>query len=198
MRKSLFLVLPSVLAVLMSASPVLADTPVTHTGNVGPHRLIDNTDRAGMTCRLEQVVEPEPGGGGGWWMLDRISVRPPRMRGTRANQLVAWRFIVQRGKIGTGVGVPPEWKVTYRSPRQYATAGVHSPASFSRMKVPVRVPKPHAGGDSYAYRVKVKMFWYRANGTLQGTASHRVDYAREIPPDDVFAAPCITSRPPAG
>jgi hypothetical protein len=109
------------------------------------------------------------------------------MRGTRNNQLVAWRFIVERS--GTG---PWNFQVTYRSPNQWGTAHTDSPALFSRMSVPVNVPD----GDTFFYRVKVKMFWYRRDGSIQGTGVHRVDYNRSTPPDAAFEGPCSTSQPP--
>lgn len=192
MRKASFVAIWTVFALLLAAGPAAADTPSSHSGNVGPHRLVDSWAKPGMTCRLAQV-EPM------WWMLDRISVRPPMVRGTRDDQRVAWRFIVQRSPIAgwpETVGRPYDWKVTYRSPRQFGTGHVHSPAKLSRMAVPVVVPGPHAHGDTYAYRVKVRMFWYRANGTLQGKATHLVDYTWQSPPDDAFVAPCFTSQPP--
>jgi hypothetical protein len=190
MRKAWFVALSSVFVLLLAVGPAMADTPLSHSGKVGPHRLVDNWNKPGMNCRFAQV-EPK------WWMLDRISVRPPKMRGTRDNQRVAWRFFVERTPIGTGTAIPADWKVTYRSPRQFGTAHVHTPASFSRMGVPVEVPAAHAHGDTYAYRVKVRMLWYRANGALQGKATHIVDFTWQSPPDDVFTAPCFTSQPPS-
>jgi hypothetical protein len=197
MRRTLFVAFSGVIAVLMAVSPAAADTPLAHTGNVGPHRLIDTWSKPGMACHLSQVAF-------NWWMLDRISVRPPKMRGTRDHQPVAWRFFVERSPIGTEVAIPYDWKVTFRSPRQSAVAHVHTPARFSRMDTPITVPKPHAHGDVYAYRVKVRMIWYRANGTVQGRATHLVDLRRQTAINDpdgqvddaTFPAPCWTSRPP--
>ena len=199
MKRLAMLVSVGAMALFVGVGPALADTAIRHTGKVGPHRLIDSMQKPGMTCVLAQSESPtNENPGGGWWTLKNISVRPPLMRGTRDYQRVAWRFIVERGFIGTGIPVDPEWKVTYRSPRQFGIAHVHVPADFTRMSVGVKVPGPHPGGDGYEYRVKVKMFWYRPNGSVQGKAVHAPDYHREIPPDDAFIhGSCITSRPPA-
>jgi hypothetical protein len=65
------------------------------------------------------------------------------------------------------------------------------------MGVGVTVPGPHAGGRHWKYEAMVKMTWYRTDGSIQGRSTHGVDYAREIPPDAVFEAPCVSSQPPS-
>ena len=201
MRRSLLVVLSGVVVLLTGASPAFADTEISDswTGDRGiaPHRLVDSSAKAGMTVHYSQTAfgtDEYPGRE--WWTVDQISVRPPKMRGIRDHQLVAWRFIVERGKIGTGAWAPPDWKVTYRSPRQWSMAYVDYPAVFSKMSVPVAVPGAHSAGDSWAYRVKVKMLWYRRDGAIQATALHGVDYYRTHFSDYVFEAPVITSRSP--
>ena len=67
------------------------------------------------------------------------------------------------------------WTTTYRSPIQKATAYSDVKASFDSMSVPVRVPAD-SWDDPYIYRVRVKMFWYRSDGSVQGTAKHGVHY----------------------
>ena len=199
MRRSLSVVLSGVVMLLVGASPVFADSEIrdSWSGEIAWHRLVDGPAKAGMTVHYGQTAfgtEEQPGRE--WWTVDEISVRPPKMRGIRDNQLVAWRFIVERGKIGTGVWVPPDWKVTYRSPSQRSRAYADYPAVFSKMSVPVVVPGAHSGGDSWAYRVKVKMFWYRRDGTIQATALHGIDYFSTTSSDYVFEGQVSTSQSP--
>ncbi len=170
--KSVLTPLIGVVMLLVAATPVAADTSMSHTGVVGPHRLVDTSSRPGMTCEMSQLPS-------GYWTMHAVSVRPPRMRGTRDGQRVAWRFTIQRSATG-----PWNWQTYYRSPLQYGTADVHTPAAFYGMSAWV------SGSGFYWHRVRVKMFWYRANGTLVGTAKHAVDYYREGATGNVYEAPC--------
>jgi len=178
MGKSRLAVISAVLVALVAAAPVAADTSIREVGTVGPHRLIDTIDRPGMACQMSQLPS-------GYWIMDGISVKPPRMRGTRDSQRVAWQFIVERSATG-----PWNWEVVYRSPRQNATADIHTRARFSKMSVEV------SGSEFYWYRVRVKMFWYGPAG-LEGKATHGVDYYREGATGNVYGAPCgyDTSEP---
>ena len=164
--RTLSVVLAGLVAMLIAASPVAADTELGHSGQVGQHSLRDtDVEHPGVACRSKTVAS---GPRGYERLLKRIEVRPPRMRSVGSHQRVGWRFIVQRS--------PDQqvWKTTYRSPVQRATAYSGVNASFASMDVAVAVPE-----DSYNdpfYRVRVTMFWYGADGTVTGSAKHAVDF----------------------
>jgi hypothetical protein len=172
MRRSLLIPVVSLLTVLIAAAPVAADTPLKHQGVVGAHHLVDTPNRPGMVCKMTELPS-------GWWIMDGISVRPPQVFGTRADQRVAWRFAVQRSATG-----PWNWKTIYQSRRQFGTASVHTPASFRRMSMDV------SGEDFYWFRVRVKMFWYAPDRTIEGKAVHAIDYYREASTGNTYSAPC--------
>ena len=159
----------AVLALVVTATPVAADTELGQSGQVGQHSLRDNdVDHPGVICRSKTVAS---GPGGYERLLKRSEVRPPRMRSVGSYQRVGWRFIVQRLRKWSDEQV---WKTTYRSPVQKATAYSGVNASFDPMDVAVDVP-----ADSYNdpfYRVRVTMLWYRADGSVSGSARHSVDY----------------------
>jgi len=106
--------------------------------------------------------------------LNRIEVRPPKMKAISGQQQVGWRFMVERLKASTPT---PTWKVTYRSSIQRATTSSSRNASFTMRDVEVALPANGAYEETiYEYRVKVSMFWYRANGDVQGTSTHLADW----------------------
>jgi hypothetical protein len=168
-------VLPSILVALaalgVGVAPAAADTELGHTGQVGAHSLRESYSDGGAKCTYRTTFE---GQSSHWWRLRRIDVRPPRVRAISGQQVVGWRFIVQRSEDGG------RWERTYRSPIQKATASTSANAAFSSMGIKIIVPAPSSQfSNHYQYRVVVKMFWYRANGTQRGTARHLVDFYRE-------------------
>jgi hypothetical protein len=154
---------------VMAVGPVAADTELGHTGQVGQHSLRDaDIYHPGATCRYKTVSESSRHWEG---LLKRIDVRPPRVRSVGSHQRVGWRFVVQRSYLYG----EPVWRTTYRSSVQTATAYSGANASFVVMSVPVSVPAD-SWDDPYIYRVRVKTIWYRSGGSVQGRASHGVDY----------------------
>jgi hypothetical protein len=108
--------------------------------------------------------------------LRRLLVMPPKLDAS-STQRVGWRFIVQRSKGGV-------WTRVYRSPVQRALGD----AAFTQMGVKVTVPAWPTGDSlrSHPYRVLIKAFWYRADGSIKATAKSVVDdYAVWI--DGTFA-----------
>jgi hypothetical protein len=156
------------MALAIGVGPVAADTELGHSGQVGRHSLRDtDIEHSGVICQAETVVS---GPSGYERILKRIEVRPPRMRSTGSPQRVGWRFIVQRSPEFD----EPVWTTTYKSPIQKAIAYSDVNASFTAMGVPVAVP-----ADSYNnpfYRVRVRMFWYRADDSVSGSARHGVNF----------------------
>jgi hypothetical protein len=158
-------------AVALAVAPVAADTELGHKGTVGQHSLRDTSSKGGVKCVFRTLSESNIHWEGG---LARIDVRPPKMKAVSGRQTVGWRFIVQRSKDHG------PWKVTYRSPIQKAKATTTTLASFSKMSIKVNVPAASRHENRHFYRVNVKMFWYRSNGTVQGTARHRVDWYQDV------------------
>jgi hypothetical protein len=111
-------------------------------------------------------------GGDSYWEhqleLRRLLVFPPTFNETSAS--VGWRFIVYRSSDGL------DYAVTYRSPIQHAT----SSSGFTSMGVRVAVPSawPSPDPEAYPYRVVIKAFFYRADGSIKTTSSSYVDEFR--------------------
>ena len=160
------------LVALSLAQPVVADTEQGSSGTVGAHSLNDtSTGNPGATCRYKYFSDLES------WKINRISVRAPNMRAVAGNsaQEVGWSFIVQRRMFGI-VGHGP-WELRYTSPLYSTRTSDGHDAAFTTKSVPVRVA--YGVGAGYESRVIVKMSWYRSNGHVQGTSTHRVDFYRE-------------------
>jgi hypothetical protein len=160
----------SAITLLMAVSPVLADTERGHAGTVGKHSLQDELGSPGATCRYTTVSLYDND-----LKLRRIVVRPPLMRAVegKSAQTVGWTFTVQRRV--QGIGGATEWVNRYTSSEATAVTDDAHDASFTKASVPVR-PGGNLAGGVYQYRVLVTMLWHRADGSLQGTARHRVDY----------------------
>ena len=199
-RRPLAAAIATFLLALIVAAPAVAQIEQGHTGTVGPHSLRDSSTKPGATCRFRRI-QPSPGGYSYEAKLNRIDVRPPKVRAISGSQEVGWRFFVQRRgweSSGQGYGEFGPWVVTYQSPIQRDVTHAGTNASFTTMGIGVNVPtsKPF-----YEYRVQVKMFWYRPDGRTQGTATHRVEWYKSVYnnwPDwaggptytDVSSAPC--------
>ncbi|MEO6350363.1 MAG: hypothetical protein ABIP53_06900 [Candidatus Limnocylindrales bacterium] len=156
----------TMLVALTAAQPVFAST-----GTVGVYSYTDTAARPGAIGLYQYNAED----GFGW--LKRFYVNPPKMRAVAGmdSQTVGWLYNVQR-KI-CGFGGCGNWTVTYTSPEFTAiTDDAHSP-SWGQDSVRVRVPCGHNCADAGAvYRINIKMQWHRANGSIMGTAKHRIYY----------------------
>jgi hypothetical protein len=190
----------ALLLAVVAVGPVLADKEKGHTGTVGFHALRDSETKAGATCRYKGIY-PSPGGFSYEGKLKYIQVRPPKVRAISGTQVVGWRFIVQRQTIHLDPVSYDPWVATYRSSIQKDTTNSSTNASFSRMGVDVHVPSSGEYDDpNYIYRVLVKMYWYAADGSIMGTATHLVEWYELIykgwpayggsPPNDTYSDPC--------
>lgn len=107
----------------------------------------------------------------GWTeaLLKRIVVMPPTVFAKKAGgQQVGWRFIVRRS-LDREAG---PWKVSYRSRIQKAPATKTSAADFSKMGVEVSVPTNVEDQNDVWYRVTLKIFWYRADGSVDSSTTY--------------------------
>lgn len=147
MRKVLIIGLTLAAAMLIGTSPVLAGELDTHGVTAAcKYGTIDGDDFAGHA------------------KIKRILVTPPTMFAKSGHKKVGWRFEVNR----TYLSDPAE--TTYQSSTRTAIATTTSPASFQQMNVGVVVP--NIDEPSWlTYRVTIKLFWYRANGSVQSKTS---------------------------
>jgi hypothetical protein len=157
-------------------SPVLADEEFGHTGSVGYHRLRDSASAGGAICSYKRV-SPSPGGYSYEAKLKWIDVRPPKVRAIAGSQEVGWQFMVERVRQVAN----DTWVLRYTSPIQRDVTNASTNADFTLRGINVVLNTTSADEDpQYLYRVKVKMLWYRANGTIQGTATHLVSNYRQV------------------
>jgi hypothetical protein len=172
----LLMTISAAMLAFTAAVPVLADTSVDESGNTGFHALRDTESNPGYSCHYKGIYPPQGGDYNG--KLNRIEVRPPKMRAMSGQQEVGWRFIVERMKVSNANA---SWIVTYKSSIQRDTTNASNNASFSRRDVDVRLPADGVNSEElYDYRVKVKMFWYTANGGVQATSIHLNDWYNEV------------------
>lgn len=173
-------VVGAALLTMVAVGPALADNELGHTGQVGPHSLRDSSRQSGATCTYERVV-PSPGGYHYEGRLKKLNVRPPKVRAIAGTQTVGWRFIVQLAASQNNTAGP--WQTTYKSPTKTAsTDSTHDAWFWAKSIGGINVPTSSAddGPPWYVYRVLVKMFWYWPDGSIQGTATHEVQYYRWV------------------
>jgi hypothetical protein len=140
--------------------------------------LAASGDRGAVViCNYKYLGDDSPYWGG---ILKRIDVKPPRLYALNSSTAtVGWRFIVERQNF-SGPVHPATWKQTYRSPIQTAQAASMTAASFTTMGVKVKLPaladpEENSWNDVY-YRVTLKLFWYRADGTIQQSVVHKMKH----------------------
>jgi hypothetical protein len=160
-RPALSTFLLAMAAVVLTAAPVAAQPAAVVVGGAAVEAQVTQPGyglKVAPSCRYRAVSV----GRFGWTTarLKRIRVDPPSMWAMRAKQKVGWRFVVQRS-----IDSAP-WKVTYRSPIQKSTAYSDRPASFSKMVVDVKLPSVK-DKTRVEYRVTIKAFWYRSDGSTE-------------------------------
>ncbi len=143
------------LATIASAAPVAAGTPPPDYGSTVrcKYHTNGNTNQS-FTAQFR-----------------RIAVTPPQVFAKSGRQTVGWQFNVIR-LIDWGGNTT--WTTTYTSRVQKAVATTTRAAAFNAMRVSVTVPDGDWSDFDVHYRVALKMFWYRANGSLQRQVSHEI------------------------
>jgi hypothetical protein len=152
-------------ALVLCASVVgatVADTRLSSSGRHGKSSLGDSSTSAGAMCSYTIGFGAD---------INAITIEPPnvlaRNRSSGADsQKVGWRFVVQRLPAGAA-----DWTPYYLSPISKAMATDASPATFSPRGVAVV-----GSDDADDFRVLVKIFWYRADGSRAGKVVRSVDY----------------------
>jgi hypothetical protein len=164
-RARLVLGATAVLAALtLSAGPVMADTELGHTGKVGDHYLNDVSGYTGVICHYDEDNTH----------LTSFEVRQPniwaRNRTThRDSQKVGWRILIKRQMYGSSA-----WKTFFKSSIKKATAYDDQSAYFPIRTLTPQMPHEPIGEPSHWMAV-IKMYWFAADGSVAGTARHRVD-----------------------
>ncbi|MEP7380015.1 MAG: hypothetical protein ABI725_10700 [Chloroflexota bacterium] len=140
--------------------------------------LAASADRGALViCNYKYLGDDSIYWGG---ILKRIDVSPPRLYALNSSTAnVGWRFIVERQRFDQQVS-PAPWKQTYKSTLQTAQASPTVAAPFATMTVKVRLPvltdpQEYSWNEVY-YRVTLKLFWYRADGTTQQAVTHKMKH----------------------
>jgi hypothetical protein len=160
-------------AALSLGQTALAATQTGTTGTTGAHSLSDTQAHPGVIC----VYYYGNNGSDSYFQNKHIWVNAPHVKAIpgMGSEKVGWRFSVQRKDIGLGGSSP--WKTTYTSPTWTAMTNSSTNAAFSQQGVKVHVPYDFGSDAGSIYRVNVKLFWYKANGTdVKGTASERMTW----------------------
>src|SRR4051812_41688527 len=171
MSKRLRRVLPVVVAItaaLMVGQPALGYVETKSTGTVGAHSLTDEHDLPGAAC----LYKPSPVAD--IYQLKHMYVNAPHVKAIdgAGTETVGWRFVIQRTRFGTVA----HWKRIHKSPIWKSSTDSTHDAEFDEEDAQVTVPHPYATGG-YAYRVVLKLFWFKANGTtVRGMTSDRVEW----------------------
>ena len=181
----------AVVGVIALSSPVSADST---TGLTGHFLFTDSSGTPGAKCTyvIEQpsnlafihkfTVKPPKG----WWPDTNSSINNQHGK-------VGWRFILEETTNGT------DWVTVKHSSVQKATAyedsqnpyGSATKASFSKMALTINAHNYPYG----EFRVTVTAYWYKANGSQLGSASHTVEWYRSVAGTDkqTFDGGCLQS-----
>jgi hypothetical protein len=166
-------------ALALAAGPVLADTELGHHGKVGAHSLNEAQDQ--VTCDYDSSTAN----------LESIKVAAPTIyaRNRTAGedlQMVGWRILVRRK-----VEPATSYTTVLKSAIFKTEASDITPAAFKEQTVSMAVP------DNSSFRIFVKMFWYRPDNSIAGTARHRVDKYTEwngVDPASLYPFSRCTNR----
>ena len=143
----------------------------SETGQTGRHLYTDDADHPGATCIYKGQNSP--------FHLRHINVRAPKVwwpdtNSTNTNQhgMTGWRAVVQQSP-----GDDAPWTTAYKSPLQKAIAYEDDPpydladkAPFTKRSFDFHYDK----SKGTYFRVLVKAYWYRSNGSVLGKATHVV------------------------
>lgn len=168
-------------ALTMALSGVVAAADIV-VGQHGHYIFTDGntTSTAGANCRYYMQNSST-------WRIYRIVARPPSVWWMDTNSdittqhgRVGWRVIILHKSMASST-----WLVLKRSGVQFATAyedqlnpyGSSTKAPFTRIAVDFN------GGAyevSHQFMARIRVNWYRADGSIRGYAIHDVQYYNEV------------------
>ena len=145
-------------AFVLGTGTVSAATELKTSGNIGQYSVSDA--QGDVICSYDQSG-----------YLEAIYIdTPPEVYARNKTsgldqQQVGWQFIVKSRLTGPDQTYTPFFKSTVAK----ANATDASAAAFEPRKLAVAFP------DDFAYRVFVKVIWYRADNSIAGTTKTRID-----------------------
>lgn len=161
----------TLLVLVLCASPATAYKHLSANGTTGTHGMTDKRSSPGADCTYRFTRF------GTQWELRRIKIRPPNVEAAPLQadpeQQVGWRFTVERRYKDAFHVEPGPWVHLYTSPTQKRMTDADHDAPFTPIEVGIRIPGDSSSDVWYKYRVIVKVFWYRDNGSVNGTALMR-------------------------
>ena len=144
-------------ALILASGSASAATELTTSGNIGQYAVSDAMGDAvcsyGQSGALEAIVIENPE----FYARNRTA-------GVDAQQ-VGWRVIVKKRRSGPD----QPWTTLSTSAVYKAWATDATPANLNPYKLAMAFP------DSSSFRVIVKTFWYRADGSTAGWAKTRIE-----------------------
>lgn len=166
----------ALIAVVLSAGPVVADTVIKETGTRGAWSLKDTHRRPGAKCAYSIYGD-----------LYAISVRPPQVYGAYPMETwVGWRFKILRS---TNEG--STWRTIYRSPLQKDRA-TDTMAADEFMRPTWDGPNEVDPPAHAWYKVKVITLFYAPGSatSVEGKIITEVDnYKEKYPTSRAFVNP---------
>jgi hypothetical protein len=151
----------ALMAVVLSAGGVLADTELGHKGKVGPHQTNDGPSNP-VRCNYREED-------GILLSMDiaTVTIWSRDTSAGRDRRKVGWQVILERRP---NTSFP--WEVIHRNPLKKAPAWNDQSAFFETQHV-THEDVNFEGGE---YRIVSKMLWYSQNGGNKiGAARHRHD-----------------------
>jgi hypothetical protein len=145
-------------ALFIASGSAFAATELDTSGSIGQHSMTDS--QGDVVCSY-----------GDTGYLEAISIAaPPQIYARNKTngvdqQQVGWRFVVKSRLSGPG----NPFTTLYTSTVVKLTATDATAAAFLPRKVAMAFP------DASAFKVIVKMFWYRNDGSVAGWAKTRID-----------------------
>jgi hypothetical protein len=174
-----------VMAAMVACAALVGNVaPVAAAGTVGAWSLTDTPSSPGANVKYRWVDATGDYGSEDHWRIRRIVVQPPNVKAVagKSQQTVGWQFTIQRVQC---FEPPCYWEHRYTSPVHKATTSDAANAAFTAQSVSVRIP-PEAEAGLFHYRAIVKMFWFKGDGSVQGTAKSRVRYYRPVTPGATY------------
>jgi hypothetical protein len=149
------------------------------TGQTGHYVFNDSSSKTGANCNYASI-------GNNTWRITSISARPPSVwwPNTSSNSNT------EHGRVGWVVTVKHKhpsattWTVVKASSVQKKTAYEDHPAYDSADKAPFTRITVSFNGASYPateqFFITVKVYWYKSNGSVLGTAFHQNVYYSQV------------------